>query len=140
MFSARKRAIVAILLWISICQNSARAGAGNDNAVKTGAFSISATPAEMVGPDSSAAFAAIVPVDEAIDWQIVVPESYDPGNPPGLLIYISPTNSGRLPREWNGLPESHNIIWVAADASGNQIAVARRISYTLFADRETALS
>lgn len=109
------------------------AAEGADDSVKTGAFAMLATPAEIFGPDSAANFASIIPVDEAISWQITVPASYDPENPPGLLVYISPSNSGDLPRKWNGLPESHNLIWIAENESGNRIEVARRITFTLFA-------
>jgi poly(3-hydroxybutyrate) depolymerase len=140
MFPVNKRTVVAILLSISICQGSVLAAAGAGDAAenagdstKTGTFAISATPVEIFGPDSAENFASIIPVDEAISWQITVPASYDPANPPGLLVYISPSDSGSLPRKWNGLPESHNLIWVAANESGNQIEVARRITFTLFA-------
>ena len=140
MFPVNKRPVAAILLSISICQGSVHAAEGADDTAegadqttKTGAFKMSATPAEIFGPDSAANFAYIIPVDEAISWQITVPESYDPANPPGLLVYISPSDSGDLPRKWNGLPESHNLIWVAANESGNRAEVARRITFTLFA-------
>lgn len=98
-----------------------------------GAYAVSATSAEAAGNPGAAAFASIIPVDESIEWQIVVPESYDPERPPGVLVYISPSESGKLPQQWRRLPESHNFIWVAADDSGNQRSVARRIAYAVFA-------
>jgi len=127
------RAVVAILLLASICQGSTNAAEDTDQSTRTGSFSISATPTEIVGPDSAANFASVIPVDEAISWHITVPESYDPDEPPGLMVYISPSNSGRMPRSWLSLPASHNFIWIGADQSGNRIAVARRVTMALFA-------
>lgn len=124
-----RQIIFAVLLPIIVCNARAQSA---DEAWQTGSFEISATPTEIVGPEAAANFAAIVPPGKSINWQIVVPETYDPSDPPGLLIYISPSDSGRLPRQWNGLADTHNLIWAAADQSGNEIEVARRITYTLF--------
>jgi hypothetical protein len=125
--------IVTILLFISICQGSVRAAEGTDEPARTGSFSIEATPLEIVGPERAANFASVVPLEEAISWQITVPESYESGNPPGVLVYISPSKSGKLPRKWKDLPGSHNLIWIAADDSGNRTLTVRRITYALFA-------
>lgn len=133
MFSARYRAIVTILLLTFICPGSVHAVEGTGELVSTGSFSIEATPREIVGPARAENFATAVPIDEVITWQITVPETYDRGSPPGVLVYISPSNSGKLPRKWKDVPGSHNLIWIAADDSGNRIAVVRRITYTLLA-------
>lgn len=133
MLAVTGRAVVAILLLASIYQGSTHAAEDLNQSTRTGSLSISATPTEIVGPDSAANFASVIPVDEAISWQITVPESYDPDKPPGVLVYISPSESGKLPRSWLSLPESHNVIWVGADESGNRIAVARRVTMALFA-------
>ncbi len=127
------RAVVVILLLASICQGPTNAAEDTDQSTRTGSFSISATPTEIVGPDSAANFESVIPVDEAISWQITVPESYDPDQPPGILVYISPSNSGKMPRSWLSLPESHNVIWIGAEKSGNRIAVSRRVTMALFA-------
>jgi predicted esterase len=126
-------AALGALSLLSAYQVLAQSRTDADAPPQTGAYSVSATSAEAVGPESSAAFASIIPVDEAIEWQIVVPETYDPLRPPGLLVYISPSDHGSLPRQWRELPQLHNVIWVAADDSGNRRQVARRIAYALFA-------
>ncbi len=133
MSAIKSRAFIVILLSISICQGSANAAEDTDQSIRIGSFSILATPTEIVGPDRAAKFASVIPVDEAISWQITVPEFYDPDKPPGVLVYISPSNSGKMPRSWLRLPESHNFIWIGADKSGNRIAVARRVTMALFA-------
>lgn len=121
--------IVAVLLPIIAWDAQAQS---SDDSPQTGSYALQATPTEIVGPDAATKFAEIVPLGQTINWRIVVPEAYDPSNPPGLLIYISPSDSGRLPRQWRGLADTHNLIWAAADESGNEIEVARRITYTLF--------
>jgi len=135
--STHSHAVISVALGalsvFAVCQVLAQSSTDAATPPQTGAFSASATSAEAVGPESSAAFASIVPVDEAIEWQIVVPENYDPQHPPGLLVYISPSDHGSLPRRWRNLPQLHNVIWVAANDSGNRRQVARRIAYALFA-------
>lgn len=133
MLAIERSAFVAILLSISICQGLVRAAADTDEATRIGSYSILATTTEIVGPDSAANFASVIPVDDAINWQVTVPDSYDPDKPPGILVYISPSNSGKIPRSWQSLPELHNFIWIGADKSGNRIAVARRVTMALFA-------
>jgi len=127
------QATLGALSLFAVCQVLAQSGADVDITPPTGAFSLTATSTEAVGPESSAAFASIVPVDEVIEWQIVVPENYDQEHPPGLLVYISPSDHGSLPRQWRELPQLHNVIWVAANDSGNRRRVARRIAYSVFA-------
>jgi len=127
------QATLGVLTVFAVCQVLAQSSVDVDTTPPTGAYSLSATSAEAVGPESSAAFASIVPVDEVIEWQIVVPETYDPENPPGLLVYISPSDHGSLPRQWRELPQLHNVIWVAANDSGNRRQVAKRIAYSVFA-------
>ncbi len=65
----------------------------------------------------------------AESWEIVVPESYDPATPHGLLVWISPTPRGVLPNP-GLLPvlEERRLIWVGANSSGNRRAVVDRIA------------
>ncbi len=53
-------------------------------------------------------------------FEVFVPESYDPEVPAGLMVWISPANSGGLsrPRNLEALDE-HNVIWIGANNSGN---------------------
>jgi predicted esterase len=100
---------------------------------QVGSFTVTTSPMAILGEDGAENFAAIVSADEEIEWEFTVPENYDPQNPPGLLVYISPSNSGYIPRGWGRLTTSKNLIWVAANNSGNQVQVARRLTYALLA-------
>ena len=78
--------------------------------------------------------------DELIEWEVYVPATYDPAKPAGLLVYVSPHKSGRIPSQWETLMAESNLIWVAASQSGNEVSPRRRIAYAMLAtaliDRE----
>ena len=58
--------------------------------VRTGEFSASFTIPELLGETSARRYESIIASDEAVEWEIYVPENYDPENPAGILVYISP--------------------------------------------------
>jgi len=101
--------------------------------VQTGEFSSRATVLELLGESSAQGYESVVSIDDPIQWQVYVPESYDPQKPAGLLVYISPSDSGQIPENWKSLMEQRNMIWIAADQSGNQSAVLSRITSALLA-------
>jgi len=100
---------------------------------KTGAYTLSGTPAKLVGAEAAQSLAGVLSPDEDVTWEVVVPDNYDPVRPAGLLVYISPSDSGRLPRGWGLLLEDRNLIWVAANESGNRQQVARRVALAVLA-------
>ena len=98
-----------------------------------GEVSLSATAHELLGDTSDALFGSALDPEEVIEWELYVPADYDPGSPAGLLVFISPTDSGRMPRRYQPVLDEKNLIWIGANHSGNQIRVARRISLALLA-------
>ena len=98
-----------------------------------GAFVIERTLTEVLGEERAAGLAAIQPADRPVSWEVYVPSGYDPADPPGLLVYISPIQSGRIPQDWERVLEARNLIWVSANHSGNQVNVQRRALYALLA-------
>ncbi|HEY3226119.1 MAG TPA: hypothetical protein VGK61_03865 [Planctomycetota bacterium] len=64
-------------------------------------------------------------------FEVVVPESYAPEKSFGLLVWISPGDSGVVPREWHEALAKRNLIAVGADNSGNSRGVAYRIGFAL---------
>ena len=109
------------------------AAAQADVPLTTGSFSVSATATDILGDERAELFAAAVPADETIEWHVVVPDDYSPSRPAGLLVYVSPSMSGALPRGWAPVLARHNLIWVAANDSGNRVSVARRVAYAVLA-------
>ena len=102
-------------------------------AARTGEFQLTFTLTEVAGADSARALETIISPDEAITWEIYVPDHYKPDNPAALLVYISPSMSGEIPRRWKSVMDKHNIIWIAANRSGNRAMVARRAAFALVA-------
>lgn len=70
---------------------------------------------------------------EEITWQFYVPPNYNPEQPAGLLVYISPTPSGAMPKKWRSVMDDNNLIWIGADKSGNRITASRRVLLSLLA-------
>lgn len=106
--------------------------AGDPAAVQTGAFSRTHLAATVLG-DRSSRYEGLFDAGEEITWQYFVPPDYSPEKPAGLLVYISPTRSGAMPREWRSVMDEHNMIWVGADQSGNRTKVPRRVLLSLLA-------
>ena len=49
------------------------------------------------------------------------------------MVYISPMETGRIPGTWKDVLAASNLIWIGANRSGNQVRVARRVSYAMVA-------
>lgn len=99
----------------------------------TGHRILTSTLVELAGESTAAQVESVLSPHETIDWQMYVPPTYDRETPAGLLVYVSPTQSGEIPRGWVEVLDRHNIIWIAADRSGNNELVARRILLALLA-------
>lgn len=93
---------------------------------RTGLFSITMTSEQLLGNVSSQ-YQHVLASDEDITWQAYVPEHYSADSPPGVLVYISPSQSGSLPQGWASVMEDHNLIWIGANQSGNRVLASRRI-------------
>lgn len=98
-----------------------------------GEVSLSATAHELLGDNAADLFGSALDPEEIIEWELYVPRNYDAGLPAGLLVFISPTDSGRMPRRYQPVLDEENLIWIGANHSGNRVRVARRISLALLA-------
>jgi dienelactone hydrolase len=103
------------------------------SAAETGELQLTFTFTEAAGADAARAVESIISPDEPITWEVYVPDSYQPENPAGLMIYISPSKSGKIPRRWKSVMDKYNIIWIAANRSGNRVVVGRRAAFALVA-------
>lgn len=130
MISTLLKASLAFLLFTNVVLYQ-RVDASDT--VQTGEFQLTFTMTEVAGADSARTVETVIPPDETISWEIYVPDSYQPENPAGLLVYISPSMSGKIPRRWKSVMGKHNIIWIAANHSGNRVKAARRAVFALVA-------
>jgi predicted peptidase len=104
-----------------------------DDAVRTGELQLTYSMTDVAGADSVRAMGTNISPDELITWEIYVPDSYQPKTPAGLMVYISPSMSGEIPRRWKSVMDKHNIIWIAASRSGNRVMVVRRAVFAIVA-------
>jgi hypothetical protein len=100
-------------------------------AYRVGELQIVHTMTEVAGAESAAIVASVVPPDEPLTWEVFVPKTYNPEAPAGLMVYISPSPSGRMPSGWKSALASRNIIWIGANGSGNDVVVGRRVASAL---------
>ncbi|MEM7096695.1 MAG: hypothetical protein AAF541_00435 [Pseudomonadota bacterium] len=64
--------------------------------------------------------------DEVLQYHVDTPEGQH-ADAPGVLIYISPKPGARLPDAWAEVLNMHNLVWIGAHGSGNEVHVARRV-------------
>ena len=101
--------------------------------VQYGQFEVTHSAAELLDPETIATVSEFMDVNEEIVWNMHVPESYDPNVPAGLMVYISPSDQGLMPRGWQPVIDEENLIWISASASGNEVLVAKRMIYAVLA-------
>ena len=100
---------------------------------QTGYFRISTTPLEILGATAAQGVADILPPDQEIEWEVIVPTDYSASSPPGVVVYVSPTEYGGLPNDWNDMLAAHNLVWIGARNSGNERPVPERMLKAMMA-------
>jgi hypothetical protein len=101
--------------------------------VQYGQFEVTHTAAELLDPETVDTVSEFMDVNDEIVWNMHVPESYDPNVPAGLMVYISPSDQGWMPRGWQSVIDDENLIWISANSSGNEVIVAKRMIYAVLA-------
>ncbi len=100
--------------------------AAESDAPRTGNFTITTTSGELLG-ETAGKFVSVIAVDESISWEVHVPEAYSAESPAGIVVYVSPSQSGTPPRGWSSVMDEYNLIWISANKSGNRVLVPRRV-------------
>jgi len=98
-----------------------------------GSFQISATLKDLLEGKSLETYTHFFNHDELLSWEVYISSNYDVNNPPGLMVYISPTNSGEIPENWKSLMLKYNLIWVSAHHSGNSVESRKRLILAVLA-------
>ncbi len=99
--------------------------------IKTGSFTINGTLADLLGADAVTTYGNVIDQRKTITWEVNIPDGYNPSDPPGVIVYISPQNSVNIPSGWLNVTNERNLIWVAALNSGNKIPANERILMSL---------
>ncbi|HNP65946.1 MAG TPA: hypothetical protein PKH39_18605 [Woeseiaceae bacterium] len=132
-----KRAVLKLLVLILLTANATNAEDLTD-APQTGFFALSFTPLELLGSSSLEDASAVLDHDDELSWQLFVPDDYDPVQPAGVVVYVSPTKKGGPPRAWSGVLGQGNLIWVGANNSGNRVALSKRMLLAMLAPKIVA--
>jgi len=125
--------LTRLLIGLLAALLSLPASAGDAGASDRGFFQITKTLNQVMGEQAAANAAGVINGDTPISWEVFVPESYDAGKPPGLMVYISPSYSGEMPQVWRRVLEEKNLIWVGANNAGNSVNVQLRALFALIA-------
>jgi len=99
-----------------------------DRSYKTGSYIERIELGSLVGEAGARSLADILDPSHEIEFVVYVPENYDPSSPAGLLVYVSPVESGEIPDAWKEVLDRRNLIWVSVNSSGNTKPPERRVA------------
>jgi hypothetical protein len=95
---------------------------------------IETTARQLLGEEDAERFKRMVKPDETISWEVYIPNN-DATEAPGVFVYVSPMNTGRIDSRWREVMDQQNLIYIAANKSGNKVLTSRRMVLALFAVR-----
>lgn len=101
----------------------------------TGMFRLTRQPTEIVEADFAQALDKVIGKDEKLQWQLYVPENYDPERPAGLFVYVDPDGHGRIPDGWQPVFDRHNIIWVGVRKTQRNASPTRQTWHAILGAR-----
>lgn len=117
------------LLAIIFCGNIVLA----EQTLRTGQFDVFGTTSELLDSETVSSISEIVSPEQKLSWKLYVPESFDGSAPAALMVYVSPTGNGWIPRDWRSVMDARNMLWIGANSSGNEVSAAKRIILALLA-------
>lgn len=118
-------ALACVFLALAPLASVAQQDAGSELRIQT-------TLGELLGQEQATRYETLIEPDEALSWEVYVPRAGSLGTP-GVLVYISPTMSGVIDRRWRAAMDAQNIIYVAANDSGNRVPTVNRMVMAVMA-------
>lgn len=116
-----------VVLSIHLCLGLAPAGHARAATGPTANdLQIETTLIQLVGEEQAARFRKILDPEEQLSWQVYLPDN-DSAEPPGVFVYVSPMKTGRIDSRWRDVMDEQNLIYIAADDSGNRTPTIRRM-------------
>lgn len=101
--------------------------------IQTGSFRITSTSGEILGEETAIDYKARIDVDEEINWWTYVPESYDPSNPPGILLYQTYTSNREDPTGWKAAMDERNMILIRIIGKGGEYPQRKELFLSVLA-------
>ncbi|MCP5381971.1 MAG: hypothetical protein H6912_06340 [Kordiimonadaceae bacterium] len=105
----------------------------NAQTVQTGVFTITSTSEKILGKENANEFKKILDIDEEITWSVYVPETYDPGIPPGILLFQFYTNKIEHPIGWDTAMEERNMILISIVGKGGEYPLKKELIISILA-------
>lgn len=94
---------------------------------------ITAKLSDLISEENIGPYLAYFKKNDSVSWQVTLPANYAAQSPQGLLVYISPQDSGEIYKMWEPLLTEKNLIWISADKNGNDFTAQRRVLQALLA-------
>lgn len=107
-------------------------GANAESGLNTHDLQIQITPKQLLGELQAARYEKVLEPDDPISYQVYLPDN-DSTEKPGVFVYVSPMKTGRIDSRWREVMDQQNLIYIAANRSGNKIATIRRMVMAIFA-------
>ncbi len=101
----------------------------------TGMFRLNYTTSEVLDPGTAQALSEIIPLDEKLQWQVYVPETFSTARPPGIFVFVDPDGWGGMPDKWRQVFDNSNLIWVGASATSRKSSVIKQVWQAILAAR-----
>ena len=97
-------------------------------------FQIQQTLIQILGEQDAARYQEILSPEKPNSWEVYFPDN-DSTEVPGVMVYVSPQKSGEIDSRWRAVMNQQNLIYIAANNSGNRIPVDRRMVLAIMALR-----
>lgn len=101
----------------------------------TGPFRISRTTSQLFDPATAEAVSDLFAPDEEVQFQVYVPPGYDPGNPPGVFVFLDPRGWGGIPDFYWQLFSERNLIWIGPKYNERNPKETKKLFQVLIAER-----
>lgn len=105
----------------------------NAQEVDTGSFTIVSTSEAILGKETASGFEDYLDIDEDITWSVFVPETYDPANPPGVLLFQLYGSEVEDPTGWQTAMEERNMILIRIIGKGGEYPRFKELVISLMA-------
>lgn len=91
----------------------------------------SVTLAQLFPASEARSLSKTLPADRVLEYRVREPAQ----GPSGVLVYVSPTDSGEPPADWTGVLDRQRLLYIAAEGFGNSRPTAERVLVALAAQR-----
>lgn len=95
-------------------------------------FQIELSLDQLLGEQDAARYQEILSPQKSNSWEIYLPNNSS-DELPGVLVYVSPRQSGQIDSRWRSVMDRQNLIFIGANNSGNRKPVNRRMVLALMA-------